>query len=257
MSPVTRNCVLAIVLTGLTSAACDARLDPASNCPVDYNATAASPTYGFSVTHTNPARCPVSTPEGGEVKYYSAIVQVNRGYIGNDDLRWVVDNYNFFTVHSGSAFWAPDPLDSSKDRAIPSGYYPAGTVSTPYGAARPYKDRAHNQTTLINGSTADGWVDITYNTPVLAMLGPDASLTGEVISQSISFPGPQPVFPVTYQWYEDGVPAETTNQMTTNFLNAGSHSITVEVTDALGRLERFTKTVAVHRADGCREEPCP
>jgi hypothetical protein len=140
------------------------------------------------------------------------------------------------------------------------GSYPAGTITEPYGSSSLYQDVAETLASMVNG-LAIGDVFLTYRHSALAFSNPYQAKVDQTYSQSVQISnGFSPTYPVTYQWFKDGVSIYgpgSNSSISTSFSSIGSHSVAVKVTDATGRVEQATKDVTVVYAGNCFHPPCP
>ena len=241
---------VSLLLAGAFVSACEK--DPQSDCHVMSNESAQDPANGFEVTHQSPEHCPVDVPSsGGRTVYYSAKVRVIEGRQTGALALSFYDANNSFII-GGDFAWNPD-LSGSKLLSEPAGNYTAGRVPPRFGVSQ--RDLAANYVGLVNGQTAEGDVILTYNTAVLAIVSSDVYVD-QPFTATVNTVGPEPTWPVTYEWQLDGASVGSDQTFETLFHDNVGHVLEAIVTDAAGRVERKRMDIWPSYPGGCDRTPC-
>jgi hypothetical protein len=233
--------------------------DVRSNCDVDPQQPWID--AALDVIHERPNACPVRVPpQGGRTYTFEAAVFVPdfELYIPNDIMTVEIYDQLFFHQKQLLANFAENPANANEQRADVIGDYVAGRAGFDRFGQMQETDYADARVDTRNHGTANATVYLTYqmDQASTSISGPSDIEEGSSFAMSLQVYDPYAVWPVTHEWFSDGVsqgsPSSSMTSMSDAGRVAGSNQIYEVVTrDAAGYSHTAMHAVWVYFQGGC------
>jgi hypothetical protein len=207
-------------------------------CPLDYSRGWGS--YGLSVEHEEPARCPVFIPAAGTILKTGATI-VDGGMPDFKQSLLLIQDARGNGIAAKRTDFKYDRYDRWASESYV--YYPAGQANLG-------PDHAHLHLTFQSG--ADGpaaYMAISYTNALVASIsGTTVIQPDEPQIHTWSAKITQGVPPYQYRWYRDWELVSTSSSYSD--IGADSMLLRLDVIDARGEVDSYSKVVVVNTCGG-------
>lgn len=231
-----------------------------------HNGTASDPQYELRMYHEQPRVCPIpftraDEDAGGKVVTFEAWTTSKRNAVIG------VVTVMFFDANGGqndneNLRFFMNEVDPWTDRGDVIGSYVAGRAGlSVFG--RMQADQALMLATVQDGRLAEAGIGLTYGTRYAGQIAGASDVEeGSGFSLAPQVNDPTAVYPITYQWYQDGAPmGPPTQDESPVYVEGQPGGSTIQfhifMTDAAGySYQTPFHNVWVYYTGGCDEPPC-
>jgi hypothetical protein len=212
--------------------------------------------HGYTMIVTEPSGCPVSIDQPADLIDFGAVTRASAQYpdlFSTPQISFV--DAHGIPIYSSTAFtiWSSDEITA--EAKFDNVGWSAGRAGEVNGRGQIASDTAVFQAWENRGTIVAASARLDYQMKVkLAMIGPFSSSPGNSITLSAS--ASNYTGPLQYRWYRNGVQVGSGSSYSAYFVNAGSYTYTLRVTDVHGDQGEATRTISVSTSGGGGSDPC-